>query len=351
MKKLIIPTLTLGSFILGMGLTLLPSGSPSLIASSWAENSLGNTFQHKQLQNGGGWCADENSGKLTKGGQIVTWTCNGRGKPQQRQLWTHNSTGQIASIDRQCMDVESGQLKAKPGTKVVLWTCNNSAKGAAKDRQLWLIKSSGQVVHRGSGLCLDVARNGAKGGELYLSRCNKKKSQIWSTFLNGLKGKAYCGIKLPHYLAGYWPHYVVRCEGVYGPEESLFSKHLGSDGSWGFPLIHKGKLLQKIIIWSESNATSKLTKISSRHGRLTEASDLKRDQTLVIHYNPLKKGRGLLGIPERFDLMKSGFDKTGYSNQTSSTRRCTPRTGKCVHYPTHYYYSEVVSRKGNDWGW
>jgi len=134
-----------------------------------------NVFTQAQLVNASGQCADENSGKLTRGGKVIMWTCNGSGASRERQLWTHNGRGQITSTNGLCLDVENPNVRR--GIPIIIWGCNGS--GAPMQRQRWRMLADGRIQHIQSGLCLDATDNGRQRGRLVLSTCSTTSTQKW----------------------------------------------------------------------------------------------------------------------------------------------------------------------------
>jgi len=132
----------------------------------------GSGFSGVMLANRKDFCVDEDSGKLTKGGPLIMWTCNGF----ERQLWHHNALGQITSKTNLCFDVKSG--KARHGEPLILWACQRG--GNAETRQKWRLLLSGRIQHASSGLCMDSTRGGGERGELVLAKCANEPTQFWT---------------------------------------------------------------------------------------------------------------------------------------------------------------------------
>jgi len=134
-------------------------------------------FKLAQLVNGGDReCADEDSGKLTRGGQVIMWGCKGGGSDRKRQLWTHNRRGQVVSTNNLCLDVASG--KARIDEPIIIWACNRS--GASLERQQWGLAAGGRLRHMDSGLCLDATNYGKRRGKLVLNKCSAALTQKWA---------------------------------------------------------------------------------------------------------------------------------------------------------------------------
>jgi len=132
-------------------------------------------FKQAQLVNGQNLCADENSGKLTRGGTVIMWNCNRPGSTRERQLWAHNERGQIVTTNSLCLDVNDPQVRR--GTPLIIWTCNGS--GAPMQRQRWRQLADGRIQHIQSGLCASATDAGNKGGKLELNTCTITPAQIW----------------------------------------------------------------------------------------------------------------------------------------------------------------------------
>jgi len=131
-------------------------------------------FNRAQLVNARGVCADDSSGKLTRGGKIIVWGCNGSGPGKERQLWSLSDRGQIVATNNLCLDVASPP--AKVGTPMIIWGCN--ASGPGMERQRWR-RASDALQHVQSGLCLSATQGGNQGGRLVLSKCTDTPEQKW----------------------------------------------------------------------------------------------------------------------------------------------------------------------------
>lgn len=136
------------------------------------------TFSRAQLANVRSQCADEASGKLTRGGKVILWTCNGSGAARDRQLWTHNARGQIQTTNGLCLDVESGKTKPKRLEPIIIWSCNSS--GSSLARQLWRRLPDGRIQHISGGQCIDATNDGNQRGRLVLNTCSNEPTQKWS---------------------------------------------------------------------------------------------------------------------------------------------------------------------------
>lgn len=137
-------------------------------------------FTNVNLVNGRRFCIDESTGKMTKGVNLIVWTCNGVGSApsQKRQLWTHQSSGQITVSNGLCMDLNSPS--ATPGMKLILWACNGGS-GPSHQRQRWRTLADGRIQHIQSGYCIDSTDNGKRGGEVQLQTCKANSpSQTFS---------------------------------------------------------------------------------------------------------------------------------------------------------------------------
>jgi hypothetical protein len=115
---------------------------------------------------------------MTKNAPLIVWNCNqaGTGTAHTRQLWPHNSRGQITVSNGLCLDVENPSVK--PGMGLILWNCNGA--GQAMQRQRYNVLRDGQIQHVSSGLCVEVGNGGSKGGFLKLQTCNS--SSLSQTF-------------------------------------------------------------------------------------------------------------------------------------------------------------------------
>ncbi|MEK9725195.1 MAG: ricin-type beta-trefoil lectin domain protein [Rhodospirillaceae bacterium] len=134
------------------------------------------TFGNAQLVNAAsGQCADESSGKMTNGGKVIMWTCNGSGASRDRQLWSHNSVGQINARNGLSLDVENPDVRR--GIPIIIWGCNNT--GAGMERQHWRQLPDGRLQHIQSGLYLDATNNARQSGQLVLSTCSTTPTQKW----------------------------------------------------------------------------------------------------------------------------------------------------------------------------
>jgi len=137
-----------------------------------------NSFNLAQLVNGSGLCADEQSGKLTKGGKVISWSCNSSGAARKRQLWAHNDRGQIIATNGLCLDVNSGKTRPPRMEQIIIWGCNG--EGDAMQRQRWRRLPDGRIQHITGGQCIDVTNNGGRNGRLVLNTCSDDKTQKWS---------------------------------------------------------------------------------------------------------------------------------------------------------------------------
>jgi len=137
-----------------------------------------NSFNLAQLVNGSGLCADEESGKLSSGGKVITWSCNSSGPSRQRQLWAHNARGQIVATNGLCLDVASGSTRPARLDQLIIWSCNSS--GDALARQRWRRLPDGRIQHITGGQCIDVTNNGGSKGRLVVNSCSGDKTQKWS---------------------------------------------------------------------------------------------------------------------------------------------------------------------------
>ena len=135
-------------------------------------------FVAMQLLNARGQCADAASGKLTQGGKVILWTCNNSGGARDRQLWTHNSKGQILANNGLCLDINSGKLKPDKLEPVIIWGCN--ASGDAMQRQRWRMLPDGRIQHISGGQCIDATNNGNQNGQLVLNPYSTDTTQRWS---------------------------------------------------------------------------------------------------------------------------------------------------------------------------
>lgn len=159
------------------------SGYPKSVNSrSWPglvfqkiQSREANVFERAQLVNGRNFCADEDSGKLTRGGPVIMWTCNSSGQARSRQLWTHNGRGQVTTTNRLCLDIDNPQVRN--GMPLILWTCNTG--GASMQRQRWRQLADGRLQHIQSGYCASATNGGNKSGKLVLSTCANTPAQIW----------------------------------------------------------------------------------------------------------------------------------------------------------------------------
>jgi len=135
-----------------------------------------NMFRSAQLVNAhSGQCADENSGKLTRGGPVIMWTCNSSGQSRNRQLWSHTAEGQVKTTNGLCLDVKNP--KVTRGMAIIIWGCNGS--GAPMQRQRWRQLKDGRIQHVQSGYCLDSTDNANQRGRLVLSTCSTTPTQKW----------------------------------------------------------------------------------------------------------------------------------------------------------------------------
>ena len=137
-----------------------------------------NTFRRVQLVSAAsGQCADERSGKMTKGGPMIMWGCNSSGSTRERQLFSHNDRGQVTTTNGLCLDPENPDVRR--GIKVILWSCNGSGTPKALERQRWRRLADGRMQHIQSGMCLDATSNGRKNGQLVRSTCASTSTQKW----------------------------------------------------------------------------------------------------------------------------------------------------------------------------
>jgi len=148
-------------------------GNPTPVRAPSYEAS---TFVNAQLVNAAsGQCADENSGKLTAGGPVIMWGCNGSGTARDRQLWSHAGNGQIKTTNGLCLDVQSPNVRR--GIPIIIWGCNGG--GAPMQRQRWRTLADGRIQHIQSGMCLDSTNNANQRGRLVLSTCSTTATQKW----------------------------------------------------------------------------------------------------------------------------------------------------------------------------
>jgi len=149
------------------------SKTPQKPKSASRESS---SFTRARLVNGlSGQCADESSGKLTRGGKVIMWGCNSSGAPRDRQLWTHNGRGQVLTTNGLCLDVENPNVRLR--MPIIIWGCNGS--GAPMERQRWRRLADGRMQHIQSGMCLDSTNDGRQRGQLVLYTCSNTPTQKW----------------------------------------------------------------------------------------------------------------------------------------------------------------------------
>nr|CRH06749.1 putative CBM13 [Candidatus Magnetococcus massalia] len=139
----------------------------------------------KLVNNGQKLCADEESGSMTKGGKVIVWSCLAADENPQRQLFNHNSRGQIVSSNGLCLDLNSA--KAKANVSLTLWPCYD--KGKALARQMWRITDDAHIQHMASNLCIQAGKLGKRGGLLTLQSCRNINPQRWSAATILLKGQ------------------------------------------------------------------------------------------------------------------------------------------------------------------
>jgi len=308
---------------------LLFASACFMSSMAWTHSAKAKFFGKSptQIMSSAGFCLDEDSGKLKKGGKLIVWNCNVRDFPKERQLFVHLKSGQIRAWKSDlCVDLETG--KARKGEHLILWNCNRS--GPPRERQIWTFEgrsSYGRLRHV-SGFCMDVTADGKKKGQALLYPCQKNNpTQLW-TFLENVppmpklsertkKQKLFfCGVKMqdPFKALELIKDAKISCRAVYKVPKKYAKQKFPSK-------FVVGPMLRHTQSWGAAAGIQEKTgdayAFAGMEIILGKPTDNPRQKTLCG--KPLKPGQ---------TLVLKHLDKND-------------KKGSCF----------VATRKGRDWGW